>query len=213
MSVAPGWRTGAALLVIGLCSFTIWRATTLLRYGLAELRADAASAPEALRPFLGDITVGARARTRLLALSGREDSSQRLVELQDLLVLTPLASGAWLDLARARFSTREPAERISGALLMSQLTGRNEGRLMAGRAVFALPLWPMLPGGVRKGVISDLVGGWGEIADPQRIALRTALSVARDETRESVRAGLLAAGRPGGPARQGLRVQSGASQP
>jgi len=208
MSCFLSARTFTSLLVIGLCAFTISREATVLRYASAESRADSGNSPEALAPFVDDITVGILARSGLSASMAKEHAAQRVVGLNELVTLSPLMSGAWLELARTRLESHETAEKIVAALLMSHVTGPNEGRLMGERAVFALPLWSMLPAEARKSLITDLVGGWGEVGDPQRQAMCAALAVAREDTREAVGAVLWLSGRQALPVMKALRVQA-----
>lgn len=198
------WRPLTFVLVIGLGLFTILRASTLLRYGLAETRADGQTTPENLAPFVADLSVGPLARANLLASLQTDDPRERYDALREIVKMTPLASDAWLELAKAGFESRAPNEKIVNALAMSHLTGPNEGPLMAARAVFGLPLWSMAPPDVRRMLIQDLIGGWAEVKNFERQALRAMFSVAHRETRESVRAGLSSAGRQSAPITENL---------
>ena len=178
-------------MAIALCAFAMWFAVTVLRYGLSEAGAEAATARQKLAPFIDDPAVGYLARANLLSLAETEDPVARIAALRDLLALTPLASGVWLDLAQARLENGEPSKKVVSALVLSQLTGPNEGQLMAGRAALALPLWAILPPPARNGAVADLLGGWRYVKEPERQALRAMFSVARQETREAARAALL----------------------
>ncbi|PWB84029.1 MAG: hypothetical protein C3F11_03415 [Methylocystaceae bacterium] len=190
-------RFWTALAAIALCAFTISRAVTMVIYGLPELTADAATAKEKLGPFADDPAVGFLARAKLLELEQSEDAARRAADLRDLLILTPLSSSAWLELARARLGSGEPDEKVVNALAMSNLVGPNEGRLMAARAAFGFPLWPVLPPEARKTLTNDLIGGWGAMPDAERQGLLALFSLAGGGVREEARAALLLAGREG----------------
>lgn len=190
-------RFWTALAAMALSVFSISHAVTLASYGLRELTADAATARVKLGPFIDDPAVGVLARAKLLELEPSEDPARRAADLRDFLTLTPLSGGAWLDLARARLGSGEPNEKVASALAMSNLVAPNESRLMAERAAFGLPLWPILPPEARKTLINDLTGGWGAMPDAERQGLTALFSVAGDQAREEARAMLLLAGGEG----------------
>ena len=82
---------------------------------------------------------------------------------------------------------------------MSDLTSPNEGWLMATRAILAVPLWRVLPPDSRRAAVNDLVGGWSEVSDVQRTALRVSLRLQSSRAREEIRAALLLAGEETAP--------------
>jgi len=190
-------RVVTALLVAALSLFAVWRAAPLLRYGVSETLLDEPAMEAAMRPLTTDRSVGFLARRKLLTLSEPGDGTQHIDEIGQLLALAPLSSATWLELARARFSAGAGAEDIFGALALSRLTGPNEAYVMAARASFGLPLWAMAPAEAKSGLVRDLVGGWIETSETQRTLLRIVLQEARPETRDELRAALVAAGKDG----------------
>ncbi|MBB4200297.1 hypothetical protein GGD83_004126 [Rhodoblastus sphagnicola] len=134
-----------------------------------------------------------------LALAASASTAARIDALQNLLGSTPLASGAWLDLAIARAKVGAPMEDVSSALAMSAMTGPNEARLMAGRAAFGLPYWERLPPDVRRTLINDLVGGWSAIGPGERLALADQIALVPDPSRGEMLAALLLVGKPADP--------------
>ena len=122
-------------------------AVAAIESGLADLAfrprrqgADAQNAAARLEPLLADEPTAALAQRLRAAFSQRPNAHRaRIDALQNLLVLTPMASGGWLDLAMARQEAGLPMQQVSSALVLSKLTGPNEARFMAGRAAFGLP--------------------------------------------------------------------------
>lgn len=190
-------RFWTALAVIALGLLTLSKAKTLLAYAVAERAAEPRSADASLEPFVGDPTVGPRALARMLEADRLEAPDRRSERLKALLSVAPLTGGAWLELARAWMDGGESKEKVVSALVMSNLAAPNEGGVMARRAVFGLPLWPILPPEARKSLIADLVGGWANVSDSDRTALKAVLKLASDATREEMRAALLLSGQPG----------------
>lgn len=192
-------RFWTALLMIGLSVMTISLALPNLRFALAAQCANPQTAIERLQPSTIDPPMAPLAWRLMLVLAPPKSPAGRVDALQALLGLTPMAGGAWLDLAVARQQAGRPMQEVASALALSALTGPNEARFMAGRAVFGLPLWEGLPPDVRRGLIGDLVAGWSEVDDNGRSDLDAILTVASDQTRAELFAALLLAGRPAEP--------------
>lgn len=197
MTAAPRERIMPALFASALAMLAVWGAAPLLRLGVASLPLEARGSAARLSALVDDAAVGALARERLLDALGPGESRRRVTELSSLLARAPLASGLWLELARARFADGATPKSIFDALAMSQVTGANEALVMAGRAIFGLPLWRLATPDMRKAITRDLVGGWFEIKDARRMLLRVLLAQARDETRSELREELLSQGPDG----------------
>ena len=192
-------RFWTALLVVGLSVMAISSALPTLRFALAAQSADPQTAAERLQASTNEPPVAPLALRLMLVLAPPKAPAERVDALQSLIGLTPMASGAWLDLAIARQQAGQPMQDVASALALSSLTGPNEARFMAGRAVFGLALWEKLPPDVRRGLIGDLVAGWGEVDDARRQELNAILAVASDQTRAEIFAALLLAGKPAEP--------------
>lgn len=194
-------RLVTASLVIALCMFTSARAVTMLRLASVENELDAAPRANAaalatLSGLRDDPVIGTRARADMLGFATGDAAKKRPL-IEGLLAAAPLTSGAWRELARARLEAGEATETIIQALDMARVTGPNEGEQMAARAAFGLPIWALLPLSERGAVLRDLVGGWQEMREPDRAALRLTLSLAQPQTRMTVEGGLRRAGKPG----------------
>jgi hypothetical protein len=185
-----------AVLIIGLAGYTVRRAAPMLEFGVAELFAGAPNVEASLRPYADSPLVGYMARRDLLAMAIPANPKRQAAEIAGLLRHTPLSSETWLKLALARRALGAQASEIASALALSQLTGPNEGLLMARRAVFGIPLWSSFPPDLRRVLVGDLIGGWKQIQAPQRAALLAILEAGRPETRQEIYADLLLAGAP-----------------
>ncbi len=189
-----------ALLVGGLCVFTVSRASSMLEFGVRELFTSRGTAEANLRPFVDDPLVGYLARRDLLDSGSVTDPKAQISNISHLLRLTPLSSEAWLRLAIARRAGGKPVSEIASAIVLSQLTGPNEAALMARRAAFGLGLWSVFPSDLRRVLIGDLVGGgWAHMEAGQREGLSALLQAESPETRQEIYAALLLAGAPGTP--------------
>src|SRR5205085_3459826 len=129
---------------------------SIARAGAANSE-DAVSSLEAWRRTPG---VSAEAMQKLLWSpydpANREAVKSRADLLADYLSAKPSSSINWLSLAALRVVSREPSEKVLGALLLSYVTGRNEGVVMAQRGVFAVSQWEILPTDFRNRAINDL---------------------------------------------------------
>ncbi|WP_294540081.1 hypothetical protein [uncultured Rhodoblastus sp.] len=197
-------RFWTILLMVGLSMMAIATALPTLRFAVAAQLADPQTVNERLQPSTIDPPMAPLALRLTLVLAPPKSPAERVDALQALLGLTPLVGGAWLDLAIARQQAGQPMQNVASALALSSLTGPNEVRFMAGRAVFGLPLWERLPPDVRRGLIGDLVGGWGGVTTDDRRDLDAILTVASDQTRAEISAALLLAGKPAEPIMKAL---------
>lgn len=204
-------RVLTSLGVMAACAFAFLRGIDLTRFALAELPDDSRTLDERLRPFVDSPGVAPFARRQLLRGAPSLDAETNIEAASNLLARAPLDSEAWATLASLRFKSGAPVEQGAQALALSNLTGPNEGWVMAKRAFLALPLWRVLPPESRRAAISDLVTGWPHVSDLQRAALGNLLS--SSSAREEVRAALLLAGAEAAPVvrKLGLGAPAGES--
>ena len=213
MIAGRGARFATAILLIGLASYALSRAAAVLSFAIAEQLTTAENATARLRPFLDGPEFGARAQLDILALDSGAVPADRARNLSRLLALTPLASGAWLDLAVARLSAGAGTDKAAASLFLSNLTGPNESDLMAGRAIFGLPLWSVLSSDLRQRLVIDLIGGWDSIGAVDRAGLTLALSIAPDEMRAQISRALPVSGARSEKIRSALGLASQESSP
>ena len=114
-------------------------------------------------------------------------SNQRRDELSALLAIKPLSSNDWLAFSGMQLTTAQPRPQILGSLLLSWVTGPNEGYVMAERGVFGLTLWEILSPDLRARVTADVAKA--EIAESGKF--RAVLSTKPEAVKNEVRNALL----------------------
>ena len=117
-------------------------------------------------------------------------SNHRRDELSGLLAIKPLSSKDWLAFSGMQLTTAQPRPQILGSLLLSWVTGPNEGTVMAERGVFGLMLWENLSPDLRARVTADVAKA--EIAESGKF--RAVLSAKPEEVKNEVRNALLGSG-------------------
>jgi len=193
-------RLPTAFTVIGASLFAISMGVQLTRFALAEMATGDEAPGNRLATWTHTPGIAVLARRHVISELGEAaGANERLAATAELLSRAPLDSGAWAMLATMRFASGAPMEKGVSALAMSNLTGPNEGRIMAARAVLALPLWRILSPAGRRWAVRDLVGGWAEVSEARHTVLRLSLGQQTAQTREEIRAALLLAGNGAGP--------------
>jgi hypothetical protein len=183
-----------AFAVIGTSFFAMSMGVQFTRFALAEMAVGDEALGSRLATWTHTPGIAVFARRHVVSELGEAaDANERLAATADLLSRAPLDSGAWAMLAASRFASGAPVEKGVSALAMSNLTGPNEGRIMAARAVLALPLWRVLSPATRHWAVNDLVGGWAEVTEARHTVLRVSLRQQAPQTREEIRAALVLA--------------------
>ena len=193
------WNFWTVLVVSGLAFFTIARALPVARFGWNEALVDAQNADARLRLFVDAPAIGGMARRDLWQIVPSTDPAQASEDLGALLGRAPIAGREWVDLARARLVTGARLEQVASALAVSVVTAPNESQVMAARASFGLPLWASLPPDSRRGLVGDLLGGWGDLAQNDRDSLRAIFAAGPVRSRQEVLGALLLSGKAGAP--------------
>jgi hypothetical protein len=186
-------RLLTALAIIGLCAFAAIRGWSMAHF--AEERARFASSQSEVAGVGRWIGVpgltGAALETSLAQTVGASDIDgvrKRAESLAALLSVRPLSSENWLSFAGMRLVTARPYNEVLAALLMSSVTGPNEGTVMWQRGIFGLLLWQALPSDARRRTIGDLAGaiGGGSVGDREMRAAKNVLGVKSMETRSAI---------------------------
>ena len=110
-------------------------------------------------------------------------SNKRRDELSALLAMKPLSSVDWLSLSRINLVTAQPRAQILETLMLSWVTGPNEGYVMAERGIFGLSLWEVLSPDLRSRAALDLAKD--EITDSVKI--RAVLSTKPEGVQNEIR--------------------------
>lgn len=156
------WLTAAAIIL--LCAITAIWGWQVMRF--AQARTEAINNPsEAIRlnawrtvPGLTAEVIETTLRDRSVLLSSPKF---REAQLSALVAIRPMSSRAWFLLARERFELDRPKSAVDAAVMMSWLTGPNEGSVMWQRGVFELVRWRVLADPERRLAAADLAGAIG----------------------------------------------------
>jgi hypothetical protein len=81
-------------------------------------------------------------------------------------------------------------DQVFGSLVLSTMTGPNEGYVMAERGMFGVSLWEDLPPDLKRRVIIDLAAG----DKPEYGKFQAVLSAKSERVRNELRAAILATG-------------------
>jgi hypothetical protein len=194
-----GVRIVTAVAAIGICALTVSRGWDVARFALvrASLGPDDSTA-EALQPWIGLPGLTATAlKSSLTEPTRRSDiigALRRHDELADYLAVRPLSPDYWLSLARMRALAELGTESIVAALVMSALTGPNEGYLMSQRGVVGVSQWEALAPESRRRAVTDLMAN--KLSDREKTSLQRVLSEKSDVVRREVGLALRVEGFP-----------------
>jgi hypothetical protein len=188
-------RFWTAIVVIGFCGFAVARGLSILHFSLAMAKVETSEKrTETAQAWTGASGVASTAlKTQLEDRFDPSDwkaSEKRRDDLSALLAMNPLSSTDWLSLSRLELVTAQPRAQILGTLMLSWVTGPNEGYVMAERGIFGLSLWEVLLPDLRSRTAADLAKG--EITGSGRF--KTALSTKPEAVQKEIRATLLALG-------------------
>jgi hypothetical protein len=154
-------RLLTAIVMIGICGFSIVRGFGIVRFSLAMANVDSSeqraeivsswsSAPDvASRALRADLTYQIDA-------SDQKAANRRRQTLTELVSIKPMSSYDWLLLSGLQFITDQPMEQVFDSLELSMLTGPNEGYVMGERAVFMVSLWQRLPADLKSHAAVDV---------------------------------------------------------
>jgi hypothetical protein len=189
--VEPRFLT--ALAVIGMCALTAFRGVDIVRFKFAAGNLPAGANPtDALRPWVTISGVAFSAREAAFKSAATPSDAKRAMERRDglaeILSVKPMSSAHWLSVSGMRLVAGESTEKVAGALLLSSLTGPNEGYVLSQRGIFALSLWEKLPTDVRRRAVTDLAAAilGGAISDQERNSAAKVLATKTGETRQEV---------------------------
>jgi hypothetical protein len=188
-------RFWTAIILIGICAFSLVRGLSIVRFSHAMATIDSTERQaETIRLWARVPGVGATAlQTKLtekINTSDLQTANSRRETLAAILSVEPLSSLNWLSLSRMYLITDQPMEQVSGALMLSMVTGPNEGYVMGERGIFGVSLWEDLSPDLRRHVGMDL-------ADEEILKngkFRDVLSTKSEGVRSEVRSAMLATG-------------------
>src|SRR3954454_8442737 len=191
------FRFLTALAIILVAAFLMLRGMPILRFAASDVARQDLGIDEVAMQTLGLAALARHAALEAARDEGEPAQSEQTELLSAILERQPIASAAWLSLSKLRALSASPTQDVVAALALSNLTGPNEGDLMAARAVMGFAIWDRLPPDIRRTTINDLVGGFDAANATQRDQLRTLAGNASNKDFQGMRAQLLLAGAEG----------------
>ena len=179
--------------MIGFCAFAVVRGLSIVHFSFAmanisssENRAEMIHAWTTV-PGVASAALQSQLKEKidhLKAVNSRREA------LAAVLSIRPLSSMDWLLLSGVQLVTDQPMDQVFGSLVLSVMTGPNEGYVMAERGMFGVSLWEDLPPDLKRHVIIDLAAGEA----PEYGRFQAALSTKSVEVRNELRTAILATG-------------------
>src|SRR5262249_4224763 len=187
-------RFWTAIIVIGICAFSVVRGVSIVRFSLAMATIGSSeSQAETIRLWT---TVPGVALTALqsklkekISPSDLRAPNNRREALSAILSIEPLSSTDWLSLSGVQLTTDQPMDQVLATLTLSALTGPNEGYVMAERGIFGVSLWEDLSPDLRRRAAVDLAA---EEVDGGKV--QAVLSPKSEGVRDELRTAILATG-------------------
>jgi hypothetical protein len=195
MALRADTRFWTVIVVITLCGLALTQGFSVSRFSVALANVDPTERrAKSMGAWTGVPGVSSTALETELAdtfdPSDWKASNQRRDQLTALLAIKPLSSTDWLAFSGMQLTTAQPRPLILGSLLLSWVTGPNEGYVMAERGVFGLTLWEVLSPELRARVTADVAKA--EIGESGKF--RAVLSTKSEEVKNEIRNALLRSG-------------------
>ena len=149
-----------ALLILLASAFAITKGFEVVGFSIATRRAVSdEDRSDAIKPWMTTSGLSYAAReAHLRAVAGSKNPPSTAdvgEEIAAILAARPLSSTYWISAAALSFSMGR-SERAKKELMMSIVTGPNEGEVMGRRGAAAVLLWEILPDDLRQSAVSDL---------------------------------------------------------
>jgi hypothetical protein len=188
-------RLWTAIVVITLCGLALMQGFSVLHFAVALANVDPAETrAKAMGAWTSVPGIASTALKTELAdkfdASDWKASNRRRDELSALLAIKPLSPTVWLAFSRVQLTTAQPRSQMLGSLLLSWVTGPNEGYMLGERGAFGLTLWEILSPDLRARVTADVANA--EIGESGKF--RAVLSTKPEEVKNEVRNALLGTG-------------------
>jgi hypothetical protein len=200
--LAPDWKASmranirfwTALIVIVTCAFSVVRGVSIVRFSLAMATIGSESRAEIIDTWATVPGVASTAlQTKLkekIDPSNLTAANSRREALSAMLSIEPLSSTDWLSLSGVQLITDQPMDQVLATLMLSALTGPNEGYIMTDRGIFGVSLWEDLSADLKQRMAIDLAAK----EPPANGRFRTVLSTKSEVVRNELRTGMLATG-------------------
>jgi hypothetical protein len=189
-------RFWTAVTVIGICGISIARGLSIVDFSLAianigsvENRAGGLH-PWAAVPGIASASLQSQLKEKIDASDPKAANSRREA-LAAILAIKPLSSMDWLSLSGMKLITDQPMDQVFGSLMLSTMTGPNEGYVMADRGIFGVSLWEDLSPDLKRRAAMDLTA---EEVIAKSEKFRAVLDAKPVGVRNEVRTAVLATG-------------------
>jgi hypothetical protein len=184
------WTT---IILVGICAFSVIRGLTIVHFSVSMLNI---RSPQNQAESIGawSAVPGIASAALQMQLKEQVDPSDlkatnaRRERLSALVSIRPMSSIDWLSLSGLQLITDQPMDQVLGALMLSTLTGPNEGYVMTDRGIFGISVWEDLSPDLRRHVINDLAAG--EIPESRKV--RPVLDSKSPAVRNELRTAILA---------------------
>jgi hypothetical protein len=135
-------RLFTAIAIIFVCGFAIDRGWIIVQYSWATRQAEVVQKnPKLLETWKTAPVVGTSAlQIALKHANLEEDRFVRRGMMQTLLTVKPLSSPDWLALSQQQLVTDSSMDEVTASLLLSMVTGPNEGYVKAERAIVSVAI-------------------------------------------------------------------------
>jgi hypothetical protein len=184
-------RLVTALVIIIVCGFAIARGWIIVQFSWSTMQTDILQKqPQVLQTWLTVPDVAANALQIALKHANTEDVVGRRGTLLTLLAIKPLSSPDWLALAQLQLVTDSPMDEVTASLLLSMVTGPNEGYVKAERAILGVAIWDKISPDLKRRTANDLTAS--EVIDNPKV--RTALATKSQPVRSEIRTALVETG-------------------
>ena len=186
-------RFWTAITLIGFCAFAVVRGLSIVHFSFAMVNISSSeNRAEIIHtwttvPGVGSAALQSQLKERIDDLKA---VNRRREALAAVLSIKPLSSIDWLSLSGLQLITDQPMDQVFGSLVLSVMTGPNEGYVMAERGMFGVSLWEDLPPDLKRHVIIDLAAG----ETPEYGKFQAVLSTKSVAVRNEIRTAILATG-------------------
>jgi hypothetical protein len=195
-------RVVTAIVLLGICGFSIARGWTIVRFSVATMSVESPEKRAEIAKMWGT-TPGLASRALRTVLADKIDTADQKVAseqregLAAILSIKPLSSRDWLSLSGLQLVTDQPMDDVLESLKLSTLTGPNEGYVMVERGIYGVSLWESLSPDLKGRVAHDLLPVLSQ-RTPEEGAeagrLRALVSAQPQRVRRELREALLATG-------------------
>jgi hypothetical protein len=183
------------MILIGTCAFSVVRGLSIVRFSLdmATIGSSESGAETismwARVPGIGSTALQSKLKEKINP-SDLTAANSRREALSAILSIEPLSATDWLSLSGVQLITDQPMEQVLATLMLSALTGPNEGYIMTDRGIFGASLWEDLSPDLRRRTAIDLATG----KPPENGTFRAVLSTKSEAVRNELRTAILATG-------------------